>query len=278
MATISTKVSDRLTQGIKRYQPILSAAKSRDVNEADTVTIVKDMLQDVFGYDKYVEITGEHLIRGTFVDLAIKLDGQLSLLIEVKAVGLALKDAFVKQAVDYAANQGVEWVILTNGVTWRIYRLIFAQPIAAEMVIEIDFCGLNPRSSQHLEQIFLLTREGQIKSVLGEYHAHRQALSRYVLGAVMLSEPVIDCIRRELKRMSPDARVDAAEVRASLINEVIKREVVEGEKADEAKRKLSRVASRALRAKATSKKEGNLGAIDPMTNSALAEENFVAPI
>jgi hypothetical protein len=46
------------------------ATKDRDVSEADTVTIVKDLLAEVFGYDKYAELTGEFAIRGTYCDLA----------------------------------------------------------------------------------------------------------------------------------------------------------------------------------------------------------------
>ncbi len=59
----------------------------------------------------------EHAIRGTFCDLATKLDGNLSKrLIEVKAVvNRAQGSARQEQAVDYAANQGVDWVLLTNG-------------------------------------------------------------------------------------------------------------------------------------------------------------------
>ena len=77
MASAPKKVVERLVAGIKRFQPILSAAKARDVGESDTVTIVKDMLADVFGYDKYSEVTSEYSIRGTFCDLATKIDGTL---------------------------------------------------------------------------------------------------------------------------------------------------------------------------------------------------------
>ena len=152
MAAVPKKVAERLVAGIKRYQPILSAAKARDVGEADTVTIVKDMLADVFGYDKYADVTSEYAIRGTYCDLAIKMDGQLQTLIEVKAIGLDLKDSHVKQAVDYAANQGVDWVLLTNGLTWRVYHIIFAKPIDQELVLEIDFCALSPRSEGDVER------------------------------------------------------------------------------------------------------------------------------
>jgi ribosomal protein L18E len=40
MANIPKKVLERLVAGIKQYQPILTGALAKDVNEADTVTIV----------------------------------------------------------------------------------------------------------------------------------------------------------------------------------------------------------------------------------------------
>ena len=36
---------------MKRYQPIIEAAKKADKNESDTVTIVTDLLEAIFGYD-----------------------------------------------------------------------------------------------------------------------------------------------------------------------------------------------------------------------------------
>jgi hypothetical protein len=46
--------------------------------------VVKDMLADIFGFDKYNEVTSEHQIRGTFCDLAIRIDGKVQFLIEAK--------------------------------------------------------------------------------------------------------------------------------------------------------------------------------------------------
>lgn len=255
MASIPKKVAERLIAGAKRYQPVLSGARSRDVGEADTVTIIKDMLADVFGYDKYSEVTSEFSIRGTYCDLGIKIDGRLETLIEVKAIGLELKDQHVKQAVDYAANQGVDWVLLTNGIVWRIYRLVFAKPIDQELVLELDFCAMNPRSQSDLELLYLWCKEGWQRSVLGEYHTQRQALSRFYVGAMIQADPVVDVIRRELRRLSPDVKIDADQIRDVLVNEVLKREVLEGEKAVEAKRKIAKAAGKALRAK----QKGTLG-------------------
>ena len=248
MASIPKKVAERLVVGIKRFQPILAAAKARDVGEADTVTIVKDMLSDVFGYDKYSELTSEFSIRGTYCDLATKIDGVLQTLIEVKAIGLDLKDQHVKQAVDYAANQGVDWVLLTNGMCWRVYHLTFSKPIVHELVVDIDISALNSRSENDLELLYLWCKEGWQRSVLGEYHTQKQALSRFFVGAMLQTEPVLEVIRRELRRISPDVRIDTDQIKAVLLSEVIKREVIEGEKAEEARKKIARAASKALRA------------------------------
>jgi predicted type IV restriction endonuclease len=251
MATVPARVADRLAKGIKRFQPILNTAKTRDDGEADTVMIVTDMLAEVFGYDKYSEITAEYSIRGTYCDLATKIEGTLQALIEVKAVGIELKDPHVKQAVDYAANQGVDWVILTNGVCWRIYKVTFTKPIDQELVIEINFCALDPKNQSDIESLYLLCKEGWIKSVLGDFHTQKQALSRFFLAAMVLSEPVLEVIRRELRRVSPDVRIQIEQIRDVLAAEVIKREVMEGDKAEEARKKITRATNKALRAKAS---------------------------
>ncbi len=254
MASIPNKVADRLAIGIKRFQPVITSAKSRDVNESDTVIIVTDMLADVFGYDKYAEITSELCIRGTSCDLAIKLDGKLRVLMEVKAIGSELKDSHVKQAIDYAANQGIEWVVLTNAAQWRIYHVTFAQPIGHDLVEQFDFLALNAKSEGHLESLYLLAKDGLLRSVLEEYHLQRQAMSRFFLAAMIISDPVLDVVRRELRRISPGVKIEVEEIRGILAEEVIKRDVMEGDRAEDARRKISRAHGRTTRAK--TQKEG----------------------
>lgn len=248
MPKLPKRAAERISAGLKRFQPILTSARSRDVNESDTVVIVTDLLQYVFGYDKYAEITSEHMIRGTFCDLAVKLEGTMAFLIEVKAIGLELKEQHVKQAVDYAANQGCEWVALTNGAIWKVYRVTFAKPIQNELVVDIDMLALNHRNSEHIELLGLLAKEGWQKAQLGEYHSQKQALSRFTLAALVLSDPILDVLRREIRRLSPDVRVETEEIKRALETEVLKREVLEGEKAEATRRHIAKAAGRALRA------------------------------
>lgn len=245
MPVIPNRVQARISQKLKHYQPILDNAKTRDVGESDTVTIIVDMLADVFGFDKYSEITSEQAIRGTFCDLAIKFDGVIQTIIEVKAIGIELKDPHVKQAVDYAANQGVDWVVLTNGQDWKVFKVTFEKPINQELVLEFNLLAMNPKSDKDLQCLFAVCKEGIVKSALGEIHQQKQALSRFSLAATIMSEPVLNVIRRELRRASPDARIDIEEIQELLSSEVLKREVLEGEKALEAKKKVSKALNKA---------------------------------
>jgi len=165
----------------------------------------------------------------------------------VKAVGVELKDQHVKQAVDYAANQGIEWVALTNAINWRVFRVSFSKPIDKELVVDLHIPSLSGRSEDDIAKLFLLSRESIVKSALEEYHDQKQATSKFVLGAAILGDPVLEVIRRELRRLSPDVRIEIDDLRAAVAQDVLKRDVIEGEQADQARKKLSRAASRMLR-------------------------------
>ena len=243
MPTAPKKVLDRLSDGLKRFQPILSAAKARDAGESDTVTIITDMLSVLFGYDKYSEVTSEHAIRGTFCDLAIKVQDQLLLLIECKAIGLDLKEAHIKQAIDYATNKGVDWAVLTNGHIWRVYKVKFTKPIDQELVAEFDLLSLNAKDQEQLDRLFILCKEGWQKDAITDFYGHSQMLSRFSLGAAILSEPVLESIRRELRKAFEGAPLFQLEdISRTISAEVLKREVQEGPQAEEAAKRFGKVA------------------------------------
>lgn len=237
---MASRVATRLKAAPKKFQPVLAAARDRDVSEADTVTLVKDMLCEVFGYDKYSELTSEYSIRGTYCDLAVRIEGKPRLLLEVKAAGTELNDKHVKQAIDYAANQGIEWVSLTNGIHWMLFHVLFQKPIDKALVAEFDLLTLNMRSDSDLEKMYLLTREGLLKGALPEYRERQDATSRFMLAAFLLnSEAVLSALRREIRRAT-DMLVDHEEIAKVLKDEVIKRECLEGDAATEAARRVKR--------------------------------------
>ena len=263
---IPKRVAERLSKQLRIFQRIVSEAQSRDVNEADTVTIVADMLAAVFGFDKYSEVTSEYAIRNTYCDLAVKVDGGIGYLVEVKRVGVELKADHARQAVDYGANHGVPWVVLTNGVDWKLYRIKFERPIRKELVCSFNLLDLNARSKADIESLYLLCKEGAAKGAMEEFHQHVQAVNRYAVAAILQSDGVISVVRRELKRITPGVKVSVDEIR-DLMPDILKRDVLEGEKAAAAVRSLKSAAKRSLRAKRSKPKPAPSVPVSPNPES-----------
>lgn len=238
---IPKKVVQRLTSDFGRFTKILEDAFKRDVNEADTVTIVKDILSDVFGFDKYSEITSEFAIRGTYVDLATTIDGKIQYLIEVKAIGLSLKENHLRQAVQYGATHGIPWVVLTNGREWEIYRIMFEQPVREELVAKICWAETNPKKADDQDRLWLLCREGMQKAAIDDFHALVQVINRFTVAAIIRSDSVVNVIRKELRRLAPKAKVEPDTIH-ELLADVLKRDVMEGEDATSAEKKLAKSA------------------------------------
>src|SRR3990172_63962 len=184
MAAISKKVVERIAQQLKKYQSVLADAQNRDISESDTVVIIGDMLSDMLGYKKYTEITTEFTIRGTFVDLAVKVGNDVRFLVEAKAVGVSLKENHVKQAIDYGANHGIEWIVLTNGIVWQVYKVHFSQPIDKSLIFEIDMLQANPKNVQLMQCLLNLNREGFTQSSMTAFFQERQATSKFSIAAI----------------------------------------------------------------------------------------------
>lgn len=246
---VPQKIANRIVDGLKRFQPIVESAKIRDVNESDTVVLLTGILSEILGFDKYTDITTEMSIRGTYCDLALKINGNVKVLLEAKAVGLELKEAHVKQAVDYASNKGIDWVILSNGVTWKVFKILFTKPIQNILAIEIDFLKLNHKNKDDIEFIALLSKESVAKDSLEEFYVQKQATNKFMIGNLLGQDNVLNAIKKELRTVYPDIKVTNEEISTVIHKDVIKREILEGEESDEAKKKINRALKKKERAK-----------------------------
>ena len=248
MLKIPKKVMDRWPSSLKSLVGVAVSHKTKDVSEADTVTLVKDMLAEIFGFDKYNELTSEQQIRGTFCDLAVKIDGKIRVLIEVKAAAISLNETHLRQAINYGAHEGIEWIVLTNALEWRLYRIKFGQPIEYELVSSFCIADVNLRNEEDQRRLFLLCREGITSDAMGLYHQHISVLNKFTLGQVIISEPVVGAIRREMRRLFPELKIDPEAIVDLLNNEILKREVLDGEKVKDAQQRIRKASNRTLKA------------------------------
>jgi predicted type IV restriction endonuclease len=199
MAVYQDKAKERIQKGLRRFKNVVKKAAAHKANEADTRVVVNAVLSELLGWDQFEDITGEHRIRGRYADFVIKRDRGIFAVVEVKAISLDLNEKHLYQAVSYAANEGIDWVVLTNGDEWRCYRVLFNKPVDKDLVFKVRITDSEMRPRDKAELLYLLSIEAQRKNELFEYYERQAAMSGSNLAAALLSDRVITSLRTEIR-------------------------------------------------------------------------------
>jgi len=211
---------ERVKAGLKKYAKYNADLASRDANEGDTRLLITDFLCDVLGYDKYKELTTEYQVRGEFADYGIRIDGEVMAFIEVKRAKTKLGAKQLRQVQSYAANEGVEWMILTNGAEWQVYHLSDTVPLVHELLFSVELLGPESPATK-AKWLFYLTREAMKKNQLVELWKAKRATCPKALGQLLRSPAVVEAMRKELWKSS-GYRVESDEI-VRLLEETVLR-------------------------------------------------------
>lgn len=188
-----------ISKPLKRCIPYLLQAQRDNLNEADTVQRLIKMFEDVLGYDPISEISREAQMKNKYVDIALKVDGVVRLLVEAKAAGVVLRDRHIEQAQSYASRNNYQWVLLTNGVAWHLYHLTFEEGIEYERAFVVDLSDTDklPLSTSLLS---LLHRSSIRKGEHEAFWQKQKALGPASICRALLNEGVLRLLRREIRR------------------------------------------------------------------------------
>lgn len=196
-----TDGKERLRQALRRFTKPLADLLARDANEGDTRLLVTDILCDGLGYDKYTDLTTEYQVKGEFADYGVRIDKQLVAFIEVKRVTTKLDARHLRQVEMYAVNEGVEWVILTNGVHWKVYHLTGGLPIEIDLAIDVDLLAEGSPADK-VNQLFYVSQPSLKRRQIDELWKAKRATSPKSLAQVLLSANVVAAIQKELRRQT----------------------------------------------------------------------------
>jgi predicted type IV restriction endonuclease len=200
MAVYQDKARERIRNGLRRMQTIVDKGKAEGYNEADTRKIVTDFLTRYMGWDNFDNITAEQMISSRYADYVLKKDGDELAVIEVKQIGLKLKDSHLNQARQYATDEGIEWIILTNGDTWKVYRNVMENGIpVAKPVFSVEISDKEEKPTDKAKLLYLLSEEASRKNEISDYYERKVALSGENLADYLLSDEVLNKLRLALK-------------------------------------------------------------------------------
>lgn len=166
---------DDLIKCIEDLRMKLDKYRKDELKEYPTRTIFVDPLLQALGWDvrdpDEVELEFP-TIDGKSVDYAPKINRKPVLFIEAKQLNDPLTDVkAITQVVGYAANAGVEWCILTNGVNYKVYHSTEKAEAPDKLLFEVS---IDPKETEGMtiqqvaEQFARFSRDAMAKGLLDE--------------------------------------------------------------------------------------------------------------
>lgn len=192
------QLEKRIREYRKKY---LTKKQNFDVNESATRIMVNYFLTDVLQYEELEEIKTEYNIAGEYADYVIQLKRKKHFVIEVKSIEIDLNERHLRQSLLYAANEGIDWILLFNGKQIQLYRVLFSKPISSHKVFDLDLTELSVMKKAS-EEMISLTKQSVIKGELEAYWKRFDALTPLSLTKTIYTEDVIRAIRLKIKKIS----------------------------------------------------------------------------
>jgi predicted type IV restriction endonuclease len=223
VAVYQDKARDRIAKGLRKFRGVVERSRAANANESDTRAIVSAVAVELLGWDRFTDLSGE-VINGAYADFCLRHDNQLLAIIEVKAVTTKLHTKHVRQAVSYAASEGIDWVILTNGDDWHLYRVLFGKPITQDLVFGISITDEDTKPKAKSELLYLLSHEAQRKNELEQYYDKKAALSAPSIVKALLSASMLTKLRSEM-RAATGYRVPIDELATILVEDVFRSDI-----------------------------------------------------
>jgi stress response protein SCP2 len=190
-----------IREGLQTYLPYINHALEKNQNESGTRMILDRLLHEALGY-KMEEIKSEESIKGKRADYVLSIREDDVIVIEAKRINSRLNDRQIFQATSYGAHSGIKWALLTNVVSWQLYRITACDgTIESHLVFDVDI--RNGLDDETIHCLYLISRYGiKRKGLLEQLWVKASLLTQDSLINAILSEEVISRIRIFLNKES----------------------------------------------------------------------------
>ena len=264
---LSSSKQKKIQDALKKYSKQYLHSKMTELDESGTRLMINAFLTDVLGFTPIEEVKTEYMIRGTYADYVIQTKGIRHFLVEVKALSLTLSEGHLRQAINYGANEGIEWALLTNGRCFDFYKILFNKPIESRKVFSIDFSD-PAQLKGSVEVIQFLHRDSVTTKGLDLLWNKCIALDPSNVAGFLYAPTVVNFIKKSLKAKYKHKFSDE-EIKTSInkiVYEAIQLETVKQSKGKKEKRKTNGSADQS---KASTQTEG-------LTNEAISTSTDTA--
>jgi hypothetical protein len=203
-----------MLNALKAYKKKFLDLKLEELDESGTRLMINHFLSDVLGYLHIEEIKTEYMIKGTYADYVIQVKGVRHFLVEVKALSYQLSDKHLRQTINYGANEGIEWALLTNGRNFEFYKIIFDKPIDSKKIFSVDLSDMTSLKNS-VDQLQYLHKEALLHKGLKVLWNKCESVRPENVAGLLYSKEVMNTIKKLIKKKYGE-KCDDAELMKSL--------------------------------------------------------------
>lgn len=188
----------QLEEKLKEYKKKYLRKEFAEVNEPATRIMINYLLTDILGYKELEEVKTEYRIRSEYADYVIQVKRKKHFVVEVKSIDIDLDEHHLRQSLSYAANEGIDWIVLTNGREIRLYRVNFTKPIRTTLIYTLNLMDYDDFKKAP-SQLWYLTKSAIERGDLEKFWKQADALRLEHIAKVLYCEDIVRRLRTELK-------------------------------------------------------------------------------
>ena len=188
-----------LKEKLKTYKRKYLRKEFSEIDESGTRIMTNSFLTEVLGYKELEDIKTEYRIRGEYADYVVQLKRKKHFVVEVKAIQLDLHDKHLRQSLNYAANEGIDWILLLNGRQIELYRVNFGKPISTTLIYALDLLDKDD-FKKCPEMLWNISKKAVEKGELEQFWKRSDALQLENLSKLLYSEEIVKRLRNDLKQ------------------------------------------------------------------------------
>ena len=190
-----------LREKLKLYKKKYLRKEFSKLDESATRIMTNSLLTEVLGYQELEEIKTEYRIRGEYADYVVQLKRKKHFVVEVKSIDLDLSEKHLRQSLSYAANEGIDWILLLNGREIQLYRVNFGKPVTVTLIYKINLLDVDDFKKAP-DLLWNLTKKAVEKGDLEDFWKRTNALNPTNLSKLLYSEEIVKRIRNDLKEQT----------------------------------------------------------------------------
>lgn len=195
------KQLQELRSKLKDYRRKYLKKAFSSLDESATRIMINNFLTEILGYQELEEIKTEYRIRSEYADYVIQLKRKKHFVVEVKSIGLDLSDKHLRQSLSYAANEGIDWVLLLNGREIQLFRVNFGKPVTTTLIYKLDLLDKDD-FKRCPELLWNLTKKAVERGELEDFWKRTNALNPENLTKILYSEEIVKRLRNDLREQT----------------------------------------------------------------------------